>query len=175
MNRQGPLSDQSNTWSVRHARETLSHAATPTHLPDAPAAPAPGGAVARFAHRALQTLRQTRLQMRHRPRPRPQVLAVSQPQRRASADGLCPPGLSGAGARVSGQLPAYAGDPGGDLRHQPRAAASPGTALRHGGERARPSAHRLTRHPSRFHPDRQHAGPAPQAGGATPAACGGAR
>jgi len=175
MNVQGPLSDQLNTWSARHAREALPHSATPTHFPDAPAAHAPGGAVARFAHRALQALRQTRLQMCHRPWPRPQVLSVPQPQRRASADGLCPPGLSDAGARVSGQLPAYAGDPGGDLRHQPRAAASPGTALRGGGERARPCTHRLTRHPSRFHPDRQHAGPAPRAGAPTPAAYGGAR
>ncbi len=175
MSIQGPLSDQLNTWSARHAREALSHAATSTHLPDAPAGPAPGDAVARFAHRALQTLRQTRLQMRHRPWPRPQVLSITEPQRRTSADGLCPPGLSGAGARGAGQLPSYARDPGGDLRHQPRAAAPPGTTLRDGGERLRPAAHRSTRYPSCFHPDRQHAGPAPRAGSATPAACGGAR
>ena len=166
------LSDQLYTWSAWHAGKTLSNAATPTHPPPAPIATGPGHP-ARLADRALQTLRQTGLQMRHHARPRSQILSVHQPYRRTSADGLCSPGLRGTGSSVSGQLSAHAGDSRGDLRHQPRAAAPPRAALRRGGERCDPPAHQLLRHLSRRDSDRQYAGELSRPGRFIPDACGG--
>jgi len=156
-----PLSDQLSTWSDRHAGRTLSDAAPPTYLAAAPAPGAPGYPPW-LVDRALQALRQAGLQVCHGSRPRSQVLSVDQPQRRASADGLCPPGLCGTGPGVSGQLPAHVGDPGGDLRHQPRTAAPPRAALRGHGERSDPLAHRPRRLPPRRHAHRQYAGELPR-------------
>jgi hypothetical protein len=156
-----PLSDQLHKWSAQHARQTLSNAATPTHLPPAPAPCAPGHP-ARLADRTLQALWQARLQVRQRSWPRSQVLFVNQPQRRAPADGLCSPKLRPTGARVSGQLSAHARDLGGDLHHQPRAATPPRAALRCRGEHSDPFAHRPRRRPPRRHAHRQHAGELPR-------------
>jgi len=167
-----PSSDQLSTWSVRHARQTRSNAATPTHLPSTPAPGAPGHPP-RLSDRALQALRQAGLQVCHRSRPRSQVLSVDQPQRRASTDGLCPPGLRGTGPRVSGQLSAHAGDPGGDLHHQPRAAAPPRAALRWRGERFDSIAHRPRRRPPRRHAHRQYAGELPRPARSSWQTCGG--
>ena len=74
-----PLSDQLFTWSANHAGQALSQSSAPTLLSPASTAAAtddPAG----LADRALQTLRQAQLQMRHRSRPRSQALSVHQPQ-----------------------------------------------------------------------------------------------
>ena len=133
MNQLGLIADHLYTWSDNHT-----HSPAPTvfccFAPTSPAAPAPAAAarssVARFPHRALQTLRQAGMQMRPRPRSRPQVLPLAQSLWSATANGLRPPGLLSPGFPISGSLPSAPSDRGRDLRHQSRAVMSPRAALR---------------------------------------------
>src|SRR6266436_5077233 len=132
MNRLGLLADQLYIWSDAYALSTAQTvfccfapaAATAT----APAA-TPRSSVARFPHRALQTLRQAGMQMRPRPRSRPQVLPLGQSLWTATANGLHPPGLLPPDLRISGALPPAASDRGRDLRHQSRTVMPPRAAL----------------------------------------------
>jgi len=129
------LSDQLLTWSDEDIKANYGRLAkTP------PSAPAPAASAqsrpAWLPHRALQTLRQARLQMRPRPRSWPQVLSVGKLSRPASANGLRPARVLRAGERVPGQLPPRSPDLGGDLRDQPRAPAPPRGALKHRHERS---------------------------------------
>src|ERR1700685_936134 len=128
------LSDHVYDWSARSFEQNL------VGIAQAPASVAAqtttlGCGAARLADRALQALRQTRLQVRRRPRPRPEVLPVGELSRRAAADGLRATGKSGSHSRARRQLPRGAHEARGGLRDQPRAAAAPRGAVRAGGER----------------------------------------
>src|SRR5512145_1914032 len=90
-------SDQLYTWSDKNREPACFELeATPTSAV-APVAAAPGDP-ARFADRALQTLRQAGVQMRRGPWPWSQVLPFGEPSGLAAANGLCAAG----GARSSG-------------------------------------------------------------------------
>src|SRR6266852_6547628 len=123
-------SDQLDTWSdtneEKRARCRLEK--TPSS-PRAPTAPTQGD-LTWLADRALQTLWQTRVQMRRRPRPWPQVLSVGELPGLAAANGLCAAGVSCPDCRVRRQLPPSPRDLRSDLRDQPRTAAPPGGALK---------------------------------------------
>jgi len=113
-------SDQLLAWSDENVE--TNHRRLAKAPPSAPAPTAPAQSCpARFSHRALQALRQARLQVRPGPRSWPQVLSVGELSRPASANGLRPARVLYAGERVPGQLPPRSPDPGGDLRDQPRA------------------------------------------------------
>src|SRR5215469_9243789 len=121
-------SDQFYTWSdenpePHHRRLAEAPRRTPAPTASAPIDPS------RLSHRALQTMRQARMQVRRRPGSWAQVLFVGQLSRLAAANGLCAAGVVHSDGRVPGQLPSSARDPRSDLRDQPRTAASPRGAL----------------------------------------------
>src|SRR5262245_3485413 len=122
-------SDQLYTWSDENPGPTHCHIAETPECSPAPIASAPCDPP-RFSHRALQTLRQARMQMRGRSGPWPQVLFVGQLSRFTAANGLRAAGILRSSGRVPGELPSSPRDPGGDLRDQPRTAAPPRGALK---------------------------------------------
>src|SRR5437667_6627232 len=73
-----------------------------------------------LAHRALQTLRQSRLQMSTGPGTRAQVLPLGQPSRRPTRDGLRPGGIFPAGVQLLPELPESPSSAGEDMQYQPR-------------------------------------------------------
>jgi hypothetical protein len=133
MNRLGLLADQLYIWSDTHAPSTAQTAFcgfAPTSPTTAAPAATPRSSVARFPHRALQTLRQAGMQMRPRPRSRAQVLPLAQSLWAATANGLHPPGLLPPDRRICNPLPAAPPDRRRDLCHQSRAVMPPRAALR---------------------------------------------
>src|SRR6266566_2734487 len=137
-------SDQCYTWSdenIETAHRRLAKAPPSAPAPTASAQSRPPW----FPHRALQTLRQARMQMRPRPWSWPQILSVGELSRPAPPNGLCPAGVLRPGERVPGQLPPRPPDFGGDLRDQPRTPAPPRGALRHRHERSAVSPPRTDR------------------------------
>ena len=151
------LSDQLLTWSDEDIKANYGRLAkTP------PSAPAPAASAqsrpAWLPHRALQTLRQARMQMRPRPRSWPQILSVGELSRPAPPNGLCPAAVLRAGERVPGQLPPRSPDLGGDLRDQPRAPTPPREALRDCHERSAASPPRTDRSGAGRRAPRQYAG-----------------
>lgn len=156
MNAIGASSDQSDTWSALHAGRIRCRLATAPQNALASAAPA-GGRAAWLAHRALQALRETGLQVCSRARPRAKVLSFGESCGRTPRDGLRAPGDARPSRAVSGQSPPSARGPRGDLRDQPRAPAPARGVLSHAGERRHPPGHRPLRHPICRHPHRQHA------------------
>jgi hypothetical protein len=155
MNAPSLLSDHVYDWSDRSINEdivgTAQTPAGPTARPTAA-----GCHLARLADRALQALRQTRVQMRRRPRPRPEVLPVSELSRRAAADGLRAAGRYCGDPRAGRQLSSGTGFAGRGLRHQPRIVTAPRGAVRAGGERNPRIAHRLDRYRRRGAAHGQH-------------------
>lgn len=149
------LSDQLNTWSGTHAAAVLYHV---TKAP--PGAPATitslARRAARVAHRAIQALRQSWLQMRRGPWPWAEVLPFGELPEATTADGLRTAGDLHPGPYRSRSLPTRPRDPRADLRDQPRAAAASRDALRCRGERDC-DAHRRDRQSLREHFARQHA------------------
>jgi len=133
MNQARLEADQLYTWSDTYAAQVAQivfGCLAPTS-PTAPAPTAPAGSIAaRLAHRALQALRQTRVQVCPQCWPRPQVLSLGEFSQTAPADGLRAAGASAASPQGTRPLPPGARDPGGDLRDQPRTVAPPGGALR---------------------------------------------
>src|SRR6266852_1120848 len=129
-------SDQLYTWSDKNEEERacchLEKTPSNSHAPVASAQ----GDPARLTDRALQTLRQARVQMRRRPRPWTQVLPFGELSGLAAADGLCVAGVSRSDRRVRRQLPPGPRDLRSDLRDQPRTAAPPGGALNDRHERS---------------------------------------
>ena len=111
---------------------------------------------ARLADRALQALRQARVQMRGGSRTWTQVLPVSELPRRAAADGLCAAGRSCGDARVGCQLPAGACCARRNLSDQSRAITAPRGAVRAVGERSARIAHRIDRYRRRRAAPGQH-------------------
>ena len=123
------LSDQLYKWSDEYSERTFRQASETTQLSSASSAPAAFD-LARLFDRAIQAVRQARMQMRRRSWTRPQVLSVGELPGPAAADGLRAAGGCRAGRGVSIQLPSGARDPGPDLRDQPRVAAPPRGALK---------------------------------------------
>jgi|GEM_PF-1128167 len=127
------LADQLYTWTDNYAHpaaQTGFCCFAPTQTSAAPAAATARSSTPWFSHRALQTLRQARLQMRSQPRSWPKILSLGQSLRAATANGLHPPGLLSPDHRVSGQLSSASSDFGRDLRDQSRAVISARCTLR---------------------------------------------
>ena len=140
------LSDHVYDWSARSIKQDIvGIAQAPPEL--AAGAAAIGRDLARLADRALQALRQARLQMRRRSRSRPQVLPVSELSWGAAADGLRAAGRCCRDPRAGCQLSPGAYGARRDLSDQPRAIAAPRGAVSTGGERSALIAHRSDRGP----------------------------
>jgi hypothetical protein len=122
------LSDHLNRWSDGFDKSTCGRTAQTTQRSRASAA---GASIhlARFPYRAIQAVRQARLQVRQRSRTWSQVLPVSHLSRSAATSRLRAAGQGRSGRGVFGQLSSGARNPGGDLRDQPRVAAPPRGAL----------------------------------------------
>jgi hypothetical protein len=137
MNISSLQADQLGTWSDNHASQ-LAQAALIRFAPTPPtavtAAAAARASAPRLAHRALQTLRQTGMQVCRRSRPWSQVLPLGKLPRLATANGLRSASASCPGSRMSRQLPPGPDHRGGDLRDQPRTAAPPRGAIASGDE-----------------------------------------
>ena len=150
------LSDQFLTWSdenIETDHRRLAKAPPSAPAPIAPAQSRPPW----LPHRALQALRQARMQMRRRPRSWPQVLPVGELSRPASANGLRPARVLRAGERVPGQLPPRPPDLRGDLRDQPRAPTPSREALKDHHERSAASPPRADRSGTGRRAPRQYA------------------
>ena len=150
------LSGQLNTWSDKYARsfDRSTQASTQATAAQVPCA---GYGSARFADRTLQTLRQTKLQVRYWPGTRSKILLVSQPHRGTPCHGLRPTRHSAASGRVSCQLSRDPRPSRAVMRDQPGIVASPGTVLGAGGECLFYHAHRRVRYHCRCDTDGQHA------------------
>jgi hypothetical protein len=155
MNRSILLSDQSLTWSA-HGRSSVVEVAQASR-PVAAANAGSGHAAQGLAHRALQALRQTWLQMCRRPRSWSQVLSVREFSWAPAANGLRAPGRLRRRDRTSGELSPSPRDHRGDLRDQPRTLTPPRGALRGGGEPVVAAAHPIHRSAIGRRTHRQHA------------------
>ena len=155
MDRPVLLSDQSLTWSAygRHSIIRLTQTPRPTAEADAGVGDTPAG----LAHRALQALRQTWLQVRRRPRPWPQVLSVRELSRAPTANGLRASGRLRRRHRTPGELSPGPRDHRGDLRDQPRTLTPPRRALRGSGESVVDVTHPIHRSSPGRRTHRQHA------------------
>lgn len=122
------LSDQYGYWSDIFSKTVDPNSPKPTQNSLAPTS-SPLRAAAWLAHRTLQTLRQTRMQMRPGTRPRPQVLPFHQPTGSDTRYGLCPAGSSRHRRAVPRQLSPGPRDPRSDLQHQSRTASSQGASI----------------------------------------------
>jgi hypothetical protein len=116
-------SDQFYNWSA-NAREPYPTRFTQSSRQAARSASRPARAVARFSHRTLQTLWQSKLSLSERPRARAQILSFRQLSKVPAQDGLRARALPAGDARSSRSLRLRSGDPQRDLRHQQRATAS---------------------------------------------------
>jgi hypothetical protein len=136
------LSDHIYDWSDGSIKKDLiGIAPAPTEL--VARSTAIGCHLARLADRALQTLREARLQMRRRSRSRPQVLPVGEFSRRTAADGLRAAGGCCRDPRAGCELPPGTYGARRDLSDQPRVIAAPRGAVSAGGERSALIAHRI--------------------------------
>jgi hypothetical protein len=139
------ISDQSLAWSAHFDKQVhCCVARAPREA--ARAASIPAQHSARLAHRALQTLRQSRLSLCKRPWSWAQVLPLGELPPPTAANGLRAAGAIRAGQHLTGGLSARARDPGRDLRDQPGAPASSRDTLSERGERDQ-SAHHFCRCP----------------------------
>jgi len=121
-------SDQLQRWSDYDAKQI--HGGSPEKEKNAPAQTSSArGRAAGLIDRALQALRQARLQMRGRARAWTKILLVHQSDRRQTGNGLYSPRLPSAGRGVSDELPEDKGYSRGTLCNKPRIAAAQGTFL----------------------------------------------
>ena|SRR5208282_3220500 len=129
------FSDQLLAWSDENTE--ADHRRLAKAPPSAPAPIAPTQSCPPwFPHRALQALRQARMQVRPGLRSWPQVLSVGELSRPAPTNGLRPTRVLRAGERVPGQLSPRPPDLRGDLRDQPRAPTTSREALKDRHERS---------------------------------------
>ncbi len=128
------LSDQLYTWSDEYSERTRCRT---TKAPQRSCAPVAAAEIdlARFPHRALQTVRQAGMQVRRRSRTWAEVLSVGKLSRPAAANGLRATGCLRPNSGVPRQLSPEPRDSGNDLRDQPRTSASPRGALERHYER----------------------------------------
>ena len=122
-------SDQLYTWSDEYRERASCYLEKTSPNAFAQVAPAHGDP-ARLADRALQVLRQARVQMRRGPRPWPQVLPFGEPPGLAATNGLCAAGGACSSRGVRSQLPPSPRDLRNDFRDQPRTIAPPRGALK---------------------------------------------
>jgi hypothetical protein len=122
------LSDQYDNWSDIFAETIAPIAPEPTQKPLATASTFVC-ATPRLAHRALQTLWQTRMQMCSGTRPRPQVLPFHQPARNNAGHGLCSTEGSRHGRSIPRELSLGPRNPRSNLQHQSRTASSQGASI----------------------------------------------
>ena len=122
------LSDQYGYWSDIFTETIAPRSPEPPKGPPAPAA-ALGCHPSRFAHRALQTLRQTRMQMCSGTRTRSQVLPLHQPAGSNAGDGLCSAGGPRLGRSIPRELSFSPRASRQDLQHQSRTAPSQGASI----------------------------------------------
>src|SRR6266446_1841336 len=99
MNNLHLLSDHVYDWSADSIRKIIVGVTKASAIAAAQTS-AVGRGAARFADRAVQTLRQARMQMCRRSRPRAKVLPVGELFRRATADGLRATGKCGRHSRA---------------------------------------------------------------------------
>jgi len=153
------LSDQYDNWSDILTETIAPIAPGPTQKPPAPSA-ALVCTAPRLAHRALQTLRQTRMQMCSGARPRSQVLPLRQPAGSNTGYGLCPTGVSRHGRSIPRELSFCPRDSRPDLQHQSRTTPSQGVSIEKRRVHRKPHirGYSSDRSPPGGHPDRQHAG-----------------
>src|SRR5215831_3465993 len=121
-------SDQLYKWSDEYSQRACSELEKTSPSAFAPVAPAQVNP-ARLADRALQALRQARVQVRRGLRPWPQVLPFREPPGLAATNGLCAAGGARSGRGVRCQLPPSSRDLRSDFRNQPRTLAPPRGAL----------------------------------------------
>jgi len=152
------LSDQYDNWSEILAETIAPISPEPTQISPAPAPPSlrpPPW----LAHRTLQTLRQTRMQMCSGSRPRPQVLSLHQPAGSNASYGLCPAGGAQHRRSVHRELSLGPRNPRSNLLHQSRIASPQGASIEK--DRAPRKVINLAgssdRSPPGGHPRRQHA------------------
>ena len=167
-------SDQLYTWSDGNTNKI------DRRLAQTPSSAAPPTAAARchpawLSHRALQTLRQARMQVCRWPWSWSKVLSFGELPGPAAANGLCAAGVLRADYRVAGQLSASSRALRTDLRDQSRTLTSPRGALNNPYEHrtlrpSRPAGYRVGRcAPRQYARSVAHQGPA------FPQHCGGSR
>jgi hypothetical protein len=149
------LSDQFLTWSANGRYSVVHFTQTPRAIAQANADIR--DALAGLAHRALQTLRQTWLQVRQRSRSWPQVLPIRELSRPPAANGLRAASRLHQRRRAPGELSPRSRDHRGGLRDQPRTIAPPRGALRGAGEPAVAVARQFHRSAIGRRTHRQHA------------------
>jgi hypothetical protein len=130
--------DQLYTWSDTYAAP-VPQTILARFAKTSPTAPAPAATARSLAawltHRALQALRQARMQVCQQCWPWSQVLSLGELSQTATANGLRAAGAAGASSQVAGPLPPGARDLGRDLQDQPRTVAPPRGALKGRDER----------------------------------------
>ena len=149
------LSDQFFTWSANGRYSVVHFAQTPSAIAEANASVR--DALAWLAHRTLQALRQTGLQVCRRPRPWSQVLPIRELSRPPAANGLRAASRLHRRRRAPGELSPRSRDHRGDLRDQSRTITPPRGAIRGVGEPVAAVAHRLHRPAIGRRTHRQHA------------------
>ena len=113
------VSDQLINWSDTYERkEILFTALEKAQYPARPSIHLGLPSPAWVTHRALQAVRETRVQVCKRPRARPQVLSFGQSFQNPPRDGLRPTGTSSQGREVSPQFPASQGSHRRNLQYQ---------------------------------------------------------
>lgn len=150
------LSGQLNTWSDNYARP-FDHSAQASAQATAAHVPTAGYCPAWLADRTLQTLRQTKLQVRYWPGTRSEALLVGQPHGGTPRHGLRPPRHSAASGRVSCQLSRDPRQARSVVRDQSGVVAPSGTVLGADGECLFYHAHHRLRYHCRCNTDGQHA------------------
>jgi hypothetical protein len=149
------LSDQLSTWSAHGRYSVVDFTQASRAIAEANAGVR--DALARLAHRALQALRQTGLQVRRWARSWPQVLSVRELSRAPTANGLRASGRLRRRHPTFGELPQGPRDHRRDLRDQPRTITPPRGALRGLGEPDAAVTHPLHRSAIGRRTHRQHA------------------
>ena len=151
------ISDQYDNWSDRFTKTFYPLSSKPASGSLASAA-ATQFRPPRFFDRALQAVRQTRLQVRPGTWTRTQVLPFDQSIGRPSRHGLRTTGFTRDCRPVPGKLSFGSRNLGSNLQHQPRTASSQRALIenqRVPGEHAKP--HAINRSPPRRHSDCKHA------------------
>ena len=160
MKSRGLLPDQLNTWSddyASHNTQTvlvrLAEAETATLTPTAPAQ----SLAPRLPHRTLQTLRQSRMQMRSRPRSWPKVLPLRKSSGTTSANGLRAAGFPAAGYGISRSLSPASPGHRGNLQDQWRTPAPERALVSNDNARTQSTFPHPPRYPYGGLPSRQYA------------------
>lgn len=150
------VSDHHDNWSGELSEPINPFSPKPASRSRSPATAAAFSAP-RIPDRAVQALRQTRLQVRSGARTRAQVLPVDQSTRRPTRHGLCPTRFARDCRPISRKLSFDSTDPGSNLQHQPRATASQRALIENQRVPGKiPTPHCTNRSPPRSYSDCKH-------------------